>query len=139
MISEDLMPWFPLMKRRHLNTSAVVYPVSRRHLGIPSFSPRDSCRKSSQVGPFSRQLWKSLKYSANTAVSRRGASSDRLSLGLRMLQIILKSLDKSSRPGKRNFECTGAPNETIVQNHLNIPFLNVVWYLNGRYRHIFIP
>ena len=30
MISEDLMPWFPLMKRRHLNTSAVVYLVSGR-------------------------------------------------------------------------------------------------------------
>ena len=29
-----------------------------------------------------------------------------------------------------------APNESIVQNHLNIAFLNV--YLNGRYRHIFI-
>ena len=33
----------------------------------------------------------------------------------------------------------GAPNENIVQNHLNIALLNVFWYLNGRYRHIFIP
>ena len=33
----------------------------------------------------------------------------------------------------------GLPNESIVQNHLNIALLNVFWYLNGRYRHIFIP
>ena len=33
----------------------------------------------------------------------------------------------------------GAPNENIVQNHLNIALLNVFQYLNGRYRHIFIP
>ena len=78
--------WIP---QRLCTRWVVVYKTIGIHLGIPSFSPRDSCRKSSQVGPFSRQLWKSLKYSANTAVSRRGASSDscirRLSLGLRML------------------------------------------------------
>ena len=34
---------------------------------------------------------------------------------------------------------TGAPNENIVQNHLNMALLNVFQYLNGRYRHIFIP
>ena len=34
---------------------------------------------------------------------------------------------------------SGAPNENIVQNHLNIALLNVFWYFNGRYRHIFIP
>ena len=35
---------------------------------------------------------------------------------------------------------TGAPNENIVQNHLKIALLNVFSrYLNGRYRHIFIP
>ena len=34
---------------------------------------------------------------------------------------------------------SGAPNENIVQNHLNIAMLNVFSYLNGRYRHIFIP
>ena len=34
---------------------------------------------------------------------------------------------------------SGAPNEDIVQNHLNIALLNVFQYLNGRYRHIFIP
>ena len=33
---------------------------------------------------------------------------------------------------------SGAPNEKIVQN-LNIALLNVFQYLNGRYRHIFIP
>ena len=32
-----------------------------------------------------------------------------------------------------------APNENIVQNHLNIALLNVFYYLNGRYRHIFYP
>ena len=32
----------------------------------------------------------------------------------------------------------GAPNENIVQNHLNIALLNVFWYLNGGYGHIFI-
>ena len=34
---------------------------------------------------------------------------------------------------------TGAPNENIVQNHLNIALLKVFWYLNGKYRHIFNP
>ena len=34
---------------------------------------------------------------------------------------------------------TGVPNENIVENHLNIALLNVFSYLNGRYRHIFIP
>ena len=34
---------------------------------------------------------------------------------------------------------SGAPNENIVQNHLNIALLNVSWYLKGRYEHIFIP
>ena len=34
---------------------------------------------------------------------------------------------------------TGEPKENIVQNHLNIALLNVYQYLNGRYRHIFIP
>ena len=34
---------------------------------------------------------------------------------------------------------SGAPNEDIVQNHLNIALLNVFYYLNGTYRHIFIP
>ena len=34
---------------------------------------------------------------------------------------------------------TGAPNENIVQNHLNIALLNVFWHLNGRYRNTFIP
>ena len=33
---------------------------------------------------------------------------------------------------------SGAPDENIVQNHLNIALLNVFYYLNGRYRHIFI-
>ena len=32
-----------------------------------------------------------------------------------------------------------APNENIVQNHLNIALLNVFKYLNDRYRHPFIP
>ena len=36
-------------------------------------------------------------------------------------------------------DLTGAPNENIVQNHSNIELLNVLKYLNGRYRHIFIP
>ena len=41
---------------------------------------------------------------------------------------------------KRSFGYSaGAPNENIVQNHLNIALLNLFWYLNGRYRHIFIP
>ena len=34
---------------------------------------------------------------------------------------------------------SGAHNENIVQNHLNIELLNVFQYLNGRYRHIFSP
>ena len=38
-----------------------------------------------------------------------------------------------------SLQMSGAPNENIVQNHLNIPLLNLFWYLKGRYRHIFIP
>ena len=33
----------------------------------------------------------------------------------------------------------GAHNENIVQNQLNIALWNVFYYLNGRYKHIFIP
>ena len=33
----------------------------------------------------------------------------------------------------------GAPNENVVQNQLNIALSNVFYYLNGRYKHIFIP
>ena len=46
------------------------------------------------------------------------------------------------RPGvghKTQHTCSGAPDENIVQNHLNIALLSVFQYLNGRYRHIFIP
>ena len=32
---------------------------------------------------------------------------------------------------------SGAPNEKVVQNHLNIALLNAFQYLNGRYRNIF--
>ena len=39
----------------------------------------------------------------------------------------------------RLWHATGAPNENIVQNNWNIVLLNVFYYLNGRYRHIFIP
>ena len=38
-----------------------------------------------------------------------------------------------------SYSLWGAPNENIVQNHLNIALLNVFLYLNGRYRQIFIP
>ena len=34
---------------------------------------------------------------------------------------------------------SGAPNENIVQNHLNMALLNVFYYLNGRYKYIFSP
>ena len=34
--------------------------------------------------------------------------------------------------------CSGAPNENIVQNHLNKALLNVFQYLNGRYKGIFL-
>ena len=34
---------------------------------------------------------------------------------------------------------SGAPNDNIVQNRFNVALLNVFQYLNGRYRHIFIP
>ena len=40
---------------------------------------------------------------------------------------------------KGNTPQSGAPNENIVQNHLNILLLNVFQYLNGIYKHIFIP
>ena len=43
------------------------------------------------------------------------------------------------RPSASERESPGAPNENIVQNHLNIAMLNVLQYLNGRYWHIFIP
>ena len=32
-----------------------------------------------------------------------------------------------------------APSENIVQNHLNIALLNVFYYFNSRFRHIFSP
>ena len=44
---------------------------------------------------------------------------------------------KSSKKYKIYF--SGAPNENIVQKHLNIALLNAFQYFNGRYRHIFIP
>ena len=37
------------------------------------------------------------------------------------------------------YHTSGAPNENIVQNHLNIALLIVFQYLNGRYRHVFTP
>ena len=37
------------------------------------------------------------------------------------------------------YQKSEAPNENVVQKHLNIALLNVFWYLNGRFRHIFIP
>ena len=43
---------------------------------------------------------------------------------------------------KTNHSCkyvSGAPKKNIVQNHLNIALLNEFQYLNGGYRHIFIP
>ena len=36
-------------------------------------------------------------------------------------------------------EISGAPNGNIVQNNLNIKLSDVFQYLNGRYKHIFIP
>ena len=35
------------------------------------------------------------------------------------------------------YHTSGAPNEKIVENHLNIALLNVFQYLNSRYRHVF--
>ena len=46
--------------------------------------------------------------------------------------------DRFKITGFLNWEYLGAPNENIVQNHLNIALLNVLYYLNGRFRHIFI-
>ena len=46
-------------------------------------------------------------------------------------------MDWSLRPAGCIY--SGAPNENIVENNLNIALLNVFFYLNGRYRHIFIP
>ena len=46
---------------------------------------------------------------------------------------------KIDQPEAFIFIYTGAPNENIAQNHLNIELLNVFQYLNGRYRHIFSP
>ena len=60
-------------------------------------------------------------------------------------QYISKSL-LANVGGPELFKCnydidhlTGAPNENIVQKYLNMALLNVFQYLNGRYRHIFIP
>ena len=44
-----------------------------------------------------------------------------------------------NRVWKRTLHVTGAPNENIVQNHLNIALLNVFQSLNSGYGHIFIP
>ena len=42
-------------------------------------------------------------------------------------------------PSLAALEYSGAPNEKIIQNHLNIALLNVFYYLNGRYKHILSP
>ena len=50
--------------------------------------------------------------------------------------IVIRELPKTNHSCKY---VSGAANENIVQNHLNIALLNVFQYFNGRYRHIFIP
>ena len=51
---------------------------------------------------------------------------------------MLKLIGMSSKMADGNQQ-TGASNENIIQNHLNIALLNVFQYLNGSNRHIFIP
>ena len=53
--------------------------------------------------------------------------------------IVPVSIIKTTQFCLKTGQFSGAPNENIVQNHLNIALLNVFWYLNGRYKHIFIP
>ena len=70
-----------------------------------------------------------------------GAKKDR-GTGFSVMAVFLNRLETLATQAKENFASvtsTGAPNENIVQNHLNIALLNVFWYLNGGYRHIFIP
>ena len=52
----------------------------------------------------------------------------------RLLEVLLRVFVFFSFTKKHS----GASNENIVQNHLNIALLNVFSYLKGRYRHIFI-
>ena len=62
------------------------------------------------------------------------------------MEILRRKLKKLAFPSEKRINHTsshsilkeaGAPNESILQNHLNIALLNV--YLNGRYMHVFIP
>ena len=50
----------------------------------------------------------------------------------------IKRTSTGTSSSSRKIETPGAPNENIVQNHFNIALLNIFWYLNGRYRHIFM-
>ena len=43
-----------------------------------------------------------------------------------------RELQRASLP------CWFEPAKNIVQNHLNIALLNVFYYVNGRYKHIFM-
>ena len=70
----------------------------------------------------------------------RSSSSTLIESGIHYLESKIHGLESKIQ------NCLGfphmereAPNEDTVQNHLNIALLNVFWYLNGRYRHIFIP
>ena len=54
-------------------------------------------------------------------------------------EILELEIEKNKHFVLTNVQQAGAPNENIVQNHLNIALLNVFYYLNGRYRYIFIP
>ena len=52
---------------------------------------------------------------------------------------IPKKVVTRSKQKRHSSVNSGAPNENIVQNHLNIELTKVFWYLNGRYRHILSP
>ena len=95
-------------------------------LFVSPFPPEFYLKSETKIGPELRLTFSKIKI----------RSTSTLNLTLNDLIIVFFSSVWSTR----GVLSSGAPNENIVQNHLlNIALLNVFWYLNGRYRHIFIP
>ena len=118
------------------NKSFVIFPTVMNSLFVGVFSCE---RIAAQFPP----LWRKI-------LLHRGQRKVRLSEGRPILVtfhfflVLLGATNVFSElihPRLKLLNCvlTGAPKENMVQNHLNIALLNVFQYLNGRYRHTFIP
>ena len=118
------------------NKSFVIFPTVMNSLFVGVFSCE---RIAAQFPP----LWKKDSPSSRTKKSsfiRRSANFGNVSLFSSTTRGN-KCFSELIHPRLKLPNCvlTGAPKENMVQNHLNIALLNVFQYLNGRYRHTFIP